>query len=292
MSIRKILAAASGGAASAGAIDLACQLARRFEAHIEGFHVLPDPRAVFAAAGEGIGSPASVGLVNQVVEEAAIAAAQTRALFEDIARRHAIAHGGTPQLAARRPLASWREETGNASAVVAHRGRFFDLVVLGRSDRVVHEPYSDTIEKTLTQSGRPVLLAPAEPPSGIGYVIAVAWNGSPQAVRALTAALPFLKKASAVSLISAGITTGDDDPGGGRSILDYLAWHGVNAKPRNVAAGSGRQGGRVLLEAAHDAGADLLVMGAYGRAPWREQLFGGTTRAALAAMPLPLLLMH
>jgi nucleotide-binding universal stress UspA family protein len=291
MSIRAILAAASGGAASTGAIDLACQLARRFEAHLEGFHVLPDASAVFAAAGEGIGSPASVGLVNQVIEEAAVTAARTRALFEDIARQHSIAHGGTPQIAARPPLASWHEETGEASALVARRGRFFDLVVLGRSDRVMHEPHSDTIEKTLAHSGRPVLLAPARPPSGIGYVVAVAWNGSPQAVRALAAALPFLQKATAVSLITAGTSTGETAEGG-RPILDYLAWHGVNAEPRNVAGGSGRHGGRVLLDAARDAGADLLVMGAYGRAPWREQLFGGATRDALATMPLPLLLMH
>ena len=291
MTIRTILAAASGGAASAGAIGLACLLARRFEARVEGFHVLPDASAAFAAAGQGIGSPASVGLVNQVIEEAAVTAAQARALFEDITRRHAIAHGSTPQLATRRPLASWREETGTAAAVVARRGRFFDLVVLGRSDRVVHEPHSDAIEQTLAHSGRPVLLAPAETPSGIGYVVAVAWNGSPQAVRALTAALPFLKKANAVSLITAGITAGDADAGG-ESILDYLAWHGVDAQPRKVAGGSGRHGGRVLLDAAREAGADLLVMGAYGRAPWREQLFGGATRDAVATMPLPLLLMH
>jgi nucleotide-binding universal stress UspA family protein len=299
MTIRTILVAASGGAASAGAIGLACQLARRFEACVEGFHVLPDASAAFAAAGEGIGSPAPVGLVNQVIEEAAVTAAQAGALFEDITRRHAIAHGSTPQLATRRPLASWREETGTAAALVARHARFFDLVVLGRSDRVVHEPHSNTIEETLAHSGRPVLLAPAEAPSGIGYVVAVAWNGSPQAVRALTAALPFLKKANAVSLITTGITTGitarittDDADAGGRSILDYLAWHGVDAQPRKVAGGSGRHGGRVLLDAAREAGADLLVMGAYGRAPWREQLFGGATRDALATMPLPLLLMH
>jgi nucleotide-binding universal stress UspA family protein len=288
MSIRTILTAASGGAATSGVIDLACQLARRFEAHLEGFHALPDPSAVFAAAGEGLGSPVPVGLVERVIEEAATTAAQTRALFEEIARRHGIAHGTVPQAAAHLPLASWREETGNASALVARRGRFFDLVVLGRSDRVVNEPYSDTIEATLAHSGRPVLLAPAEPPSGIGYVVAVAWNGSPQAVRALAAALPFLEKANAVSLIIAG----DPDPDGGRPILDHLAWHGVDADLRNVGAGSGRHGGRVLLDAAQDAGADLLVMGAYGRAPWREQLFGGATRAALATMPLPLFLMH
>src|SRR5271163_2806627 len=98
MSIRTILAAASGGAAAAGAIDLACQLARRFEAHLEGFHVLPDPDAVFAATGEGIGGPGSVERVESVMVEAAAKAARTRALFDDIVDRHGIAPGGVPQL--------------------------------------------------------------------------------------------------------------------------------------------------------------------------------------------------
>jgi nucleotide-binding universal stress UspA family protein len=289
MSIRTILAAASGGAASAGAVDLACQLARRFEAHVEGLHVLPDRDAIFAAAGEGIGGPVSAKLVESVLADAAAAAARTRALFDDILARHGIAPGGLPQLApAHRPSARWHEETGDAASLVAHRGRFFDLVVLGRSGRVVRDPHSDTIEETLLHSGRPVLLSPAEPPSGIGYVVAVAWSGAPQGVRALAAALPFLEKANAVSLI----TVGEAAAAGGPQAIDYLAWHGVSAAHRKLAAGSARQIGRMLLDAARDCGADLLVMGAYGQAPWREQLFGGATRAALAQMPLPLLLTH
>jgi nucleotide-binding universal stress UspA family protein len=288
MSIRTILAAASGGAATTGALDLACQLARRFEAHLEGFHVLPDPPALFAAAGEGFGNPAASGLVESMMEEAIARASQVRALFNDIIGRHGIAHCGAPQLVVRGPSACWHEAAGNAPGLVAHHGRFYDLIVLGRSDRVVHEPHSDTIEAVLTRSGRPVLLAPETPPSGIGYVIAVAWNGSPEGVRALTAALPFLEKASVVSLITAG----DADAVGSRKAIDYLAWHGVNVEHRKVAAGSSRQIGRILLEAAQDAGADLLAMGAFGHMPWRELLFGGATRTALAAMPLPLLLMH
>jgi nucleotide-binding universal stress UspA family protein len=287
MSVRTILAAASGGAATAGAIDLACQLSRRFEAHLEGFHVLPDPAAVLAAAGEGIGSPASTAVVKSVMQEAAAKAAQARVMFDDVVSRHGIALGTLPGLA-RRPSASWREETGNAAALVAQRGRFFDLVLLGRSDRVVHEPHSDTIEETLVHSGRPVLLAPAEPPSGIGYIVGVAWNGSPQAVRALAAALPFLETANAVSVLSGG----EPDAAGTMAALEYLAWHGVQAEQHKIAAVSGRRAGIALLDAARDVGADLLVMGAYGHTPWREFLLGGATRTAVAAMTLPLLLVH
>jgi nucleotide-binding universal stress UspA family protein len=288
MSIRTILAAVSGGGASAGASDLACQLARRFEAHLEGLHVVPDPAALFAAAGEGIGSPASAAIVETMMQEATTKAAEARVIFDAAVNRHGIARGTRPQLAPSRPSACWREESGNAANLVARRGRFFDLIVLGRSDRVVQEPHSDSIEETLVRSGRPVLLAPSEPPSGIGYVVAVGWNGSPQAVRALAAARPFLEKANAVLLITAGDADADESV----AAVDYLAWHGVQAEHRKIAAASRRRAGQVLLAAARDAGADLLVMGAYGHAPWREQLFGGATRSAVAAMLLPLLLVH
>lgn len=287
MSIRTILAAASGGAATAGALDLGCQLARRFDAHLEGLHVVPDARAVFAATGD-IAAPGSAALVESLMETARETAVQSRAVFDEIVGRHGIARAGVPQLAVRLPSASWREEMGDASSLVARHARFFDITVLGRSDRVVHEPHSDTIEQVLMRSGRPVLLAPAHAPSGIGYIVAVAWNGSPPAVRALAAALPFLEKANAVSLLAAG----DDDSVDGRLAVAYLAWHGVNAELRRIGGGSGRQIGGLLFAAAQEAGADLFVMGGYGHAPWREQLFGGATRAALATMPLPLLLMH
>ncbi len=287
MTIRTILAAASGGDATTGTIDLACQLARRFQAHFEALHVMPDRRAVFAATGEGL-APASVGLVETLMDEITAKAAQTRAVFDDITERHGIMPGTAPQLATTGPSASWREATGDAATLVARHGRFFDLIVLGRSERVVQEPHSDTIERALTLSGRPVLLAPPRPPSGIGYVVAVAWNGSPQAVRALSAALPFLKTANAVSIITAG----EEDAGGSLYAIEYLAWHGIAAEHRNVKGGSGRQIGKILLGAAQATGADMLVMGGYGQAPWREQLLGGATRAALASATLPLLMMH
>ena len=288
MAIRTILAAVSGGSASTGAVDLGCQLARRFEAHVEGFHVRPDAGAVFASMGEGIGGPGSAGLVENAMAEGNVRAAEARALFDEIVARHGIAHGALPQLARRQASVSWRDEDGTAATAVAARARFFDLMVLGRSDRVVHEPHTDTIERTLAQSGRPLVLAPAEPPSGIGYVIAVAWDGSPQAVRALTAALPFLEKANAVSLITAG----EAEAAGSADAVEYLAWHGIAAEHHRLAASRGRQLGRSLIKAAQDAGADLLVMGGYGHTPWREILLGGATRTALATMPLPLLLVH
>jgi len=230
--------------------------------------------------------------VQQMIADADANAAKTKASFEQIATRHDLPHQSHGESATSRdwgPSAGWRQETGDASNVVAKRARFFDLIVLGRSARVVDEPSSNTIEAVLARSGRPVLLAPAEMPANIGYVVALAWNGSPQAVRALAASLPLLVAAERVLVITVGDgNNGHDIP----SVLDYLIWHGIIAEHRHVLASSGESTGMLLLNAAHEASAGTLVMGGYGHQPWREMLFGGVTRDILGTSLMPLLLMH
>src|SRR5205085_1535338 len=184
--------------------------------------------------------------------------------------------------------ACWREESGYAPMLLAQRARFFDLVVLGRSERVVGGIYTDAIETAITGSGRPLLLASADAPPTVGETVAVTWNGSPEAVRALAASLPFIATARAVWLITAGANDRDSAV----SAVEYLAWHGIKAQHRDLADRPGRHIGRLLLDAAQSCGADLLVMGGYGHAPWREAVFGGATREALGARTMPLLMVH
>jgi len=292
MAIRTLLAGASGGSASGGAIELACRWAGRLRAHVEGFHVVNDPREVFAVAGGEFGI-ASAGLFAQLTAEAAAVAANARQKFAAIAARHGLAQRASPGAGLPpkqdEPSGWWREETGYAPTLVAQRARFFDLVVLGRSERAVGAPYTLTIEETLEQSGRPVLLAPPECPSQAGDAIALAWNGSPEAVRALVASLPLLTAAKTVSVI----TIGDAENQAGLGLLrDHLDWHGISAVQHAMPKMRGQSIGEMLLDAAAAVNADLLVMGGYGRRPWREELFGGATRDLLRLKTLPLLLVH
>ncbi len=285
MTIKTILVAASGGSAT----DLACRLAQRFQAHLEGFHVPLYMEAALGALGLAAGLKPTGTIIESLIDEAQVRAGQTRALFDTILARYEIARNGAKQPNTDRISACWREESGYAPVLVASRARFFDLAVLGRSERVVGQPYTDTIEQVLASSGRPVLLAPADAPSTLGNTVAIAWNGSPQAVRALAAGLPFLASAEAVWLITAGPGDGDS----AASALEYLAWHGISARHhRDLPDRPGRHVGRLLLDAAHGNGADLLVMGGYGHTPWREAVLGGATREAVSAMAMPLLLVH
>lgn len=285
MPLRTIIAAASGGTASEAAVELACRLAKRFEAHLEGFHVRTDPRDVIVMASNGFGMPVSGEWIDQLISDAKTLAEKTKASFIAAVGRHGLPLADAPQPDA---SAAWREETGYAPVLVADRARFFDLVVLGRSERVVDRPHTDTIEETLIQSGRPVLLAPAKAPAAIGDAIALGWNASPEAVHVLVGSLPLLAKARDVVVV----TVGDDAAATAPAVLEHLAWHGVKARHRKAAAVAGVGPGAQVLAEARDEGADLLVMGGYGHRPWRELLFGGATRQVLEHSLLPVLIAH
>lgn len=280
-----ILAAASGGTASAGAVEIACRLAKRFDAHIEGFHVMPDPRQFIMAAGFDV--PVTTDLVDRLVEDSKQVAAKAKANFEQAATRNGLPLGKPGGKNA--PSASWHEETGYAPIVVAERGRFFDLVVLGRSERVVDQPHTDAIEQTLLRSGRPVLLAPAKPPASLGETIAFGWDGSSSAVHALAGTLKLLAAARRVIVITVGTANGASS---GTAVVDYLSWHGMAAAHRQVQPLQGVGAGELLLASAREEDADLLIMGGYGHAPWRQVLFGGTTRQVVGTSLLPVLLAH
>jgi nucleotide-binding universal stress UspA family protein len=56
--------------------------------------------------------------------------------------------------------------------------------------------------------------------------------------------------------------------------------------------GLGRPDADTLIAGAQAWGADLLVMGGYGRARVREMVFGGVTRTVVETAPLPVFMSH
>jgi nucleotide-binding universal stress UspA family protein len=291
MNIRTILVGISGGAASNGAMELACRLALRFGAHLEGLHVKTDPRESLALSDGGIGMPISGDFFERLQADADAEAAEAKEAFQSAISRNGVARAAGPSGEAgaeSTASAAWREETGIGPELLARRARFFDLAILGRSDRIDRQPHSDAEEKTILFSGRPVRLASVEAPADIGGSIVIGWNGSPEVVRAMAAALPFLATARSILLV----TIGGKHQGSAASALQYLSWRGIDAKHLHAPALAGVAAGEHLLTSARDAGADLLVMGAYAQAPWREYLFGGVTHDVTRVSSLSLLMTH
>ena len=292
MSIRAILVGASGGTASDGAIDLACRLALRLGAHLQGYHVKSDPNDVIIAASmNGPGMPIHGAWIDRSIEHADKLAARTRAAFFQATERHGLTQSDRPPQAsvAESTSVTWHEETGSGTALIAARARFFDLIVLGRSDRVIDQPASDVIEGTLRQSGRPVLLAPATPPVTFGETIAIGWDGSPRSVRAITAALPLLRQTKKIVILAI-----DDDPDtvSTTPVIEYLGWHGIASNGQKLRPVPGVGRGEQLLSAARDTGADLLAMGAFGQNRWHQMLFGSATQTVVSTSLLSILMTH
>jgi len=146
------------------------------------------------------------------------------------------------------------------------------------------------VEDLVFGSGRPVLVLPAgqEEPIALDRVC-VAWDHSEPAARTLSLALPILKRAGRVDVVTLDTGRVEAAPGSARAAADYLRRHGVRARPRTLSP-DGRKPGVQLIETARSEGADLMVMGAYGTPRVREVMFGGVTRTALEKPILPLLI--
>ncbi|GGO81840.1 universal stress protein UspA [Marinobacterium nitratireducens] len=182
--------------------------------------------------------------------------------------------------------ACWHEVEGLRSELVARRGRVADLLIIpqGRSGAI-----SATLEAAILQSGSPVLVMPRTQTGFDPQRIAIAWNGSPEASRAVRSALPLLRGCGDVRILTHE-TTSDRVPGS-EALQAYLQSHGIDAKTQRVEHRH-RSDGADLLEAAQGEDCDLIVMGAYSHHRLQQQAFGGVTRHLLQHSPIPLLLSH
>ena len=183
----------------------------------------------------------------------------------------------------------------DAAGGIALQARYADLTVIGQFDPSEPVPglMSNFPEHVILHSGRPVLVVPYTG-SFVGTFrkAAIAWDGGMAASRAISGALPLLAAADAVDILvfnpQLDREAHGEEPGADLAL--FLARHGVKA---NVHAHrSDIDAGNALLSAAADLGADLLVMGAYGHARFREVVLGGVTRTVLSSMTVPVLMAH
>jgi len=271
-----ILALIDGGPLSDATLEAGFLVAEQFDAHLEVLHVRADPATMTSIVGGGISGTAIVEPAMQAMQRVVEGRAQrARAAFDRIAAKAGA-------------IATWRQETGNEPVVLAGAARLSDLTVIGRPDATSDDQLPASLDSALFDTGRPVLVAPPIPLSTIGRRIAIAWNGSPKASRAVAAALPFLEKAETISVLT--VPAGKRGSSGD-ALAAYLDLHGVKATVESVDP-QGKSIGKAMLEHAQSRGVDLLVMGAWGHSRIREMILGGVTREVLAHATLPVLMAH
>lgn len=181
----------------------------------------------------------------------------------------------------------------DAVSGIGMRARYCDLVVVGQTDPDEKSPavMDDFPEYMILNSGRPVLVVPYTGEfSDLGRRPLIAWDGSRAATRAITDAIPFLRRAQMVQVVIVNPSTDQHGEQPGADLATYLTRHGI---PLEVSVHRSKiDVGNALLSLATDLNADLMVMGGYGHSRLREMIMGGATRSILQTMTIPVLMSH
>lgn len=263
-----------GGQSQRVRLAAASRLARRFDAVVDAFFIATPVSMPSAVTGRG-------------------------ASYAFLAEATAIAtqKAGELEKAVRNSLAdvrySWHMAEGDHVDLLSERALLADLAIVTQSrgksleDRVMlHIP-----DQLPLNTDCPTLVLPdamAED-AAIGRHVVIAWKSGREAANAVRRALPFLRTAEVVTVLTV------DPPGQiDHGVADLMTWldrQGVNASHvPNIHKGG--DVGRVILACTHELGGDLLVMGAYGHSRLREILLGGATRDVLTHMNVPVLMTH
>ena len=283
-----ILAVTDGAAGSDAAMAAAIDLGQRFNARVECLHVANDPRDLLPYVGEGMSGTA----LEQVMALVETSNAKRREAV-DASFKRLCSGAGLPVVQADEPVEAGKFTvclnvvTGRQPQEIERLGRVNDLIVMPHP-ALTESDESASIDAALFGTGRPVVTAPAKLKAGFGAKAAIAWDGSREGALAATAALPLLTRAAEVVIVTA---REDEDVTEPSALAHYLAGHGIEAKTWAYTPGSESIADGLLDQAEH-AGADCLIMGAYGHSRLRERILGGATEGVLQRAKIPILMMH
>jgi len=282
--IRKILVPVRGDGKGDNVLGHAAALAHRHTAHVKVIHCRARPEDLMPY---GVHLPEY--LRKQIIAQSHLVADQEeeglRAELEALAKAYEL--DSTGKQLGNVATVEFVEEAGRQVDVIKRHGRLCDIIAVAQPD-LDRNLGHNTLKAALFHSGRPVLMCPpaTTAPKALGANVAIAWNASAEAARALSQCKSVLRGADKVWVLSNG-----EDSGSGTSATDligYLSLHNIHAvhhefpKSRNV--------GKALLTASEELGLDMLIMGAYGDSHEKETIFGGNTQTIVDTAKIAVLL--
>ena len=257
-------------------LELAADLANQFEAALIGISAeLFEPPSAAAAMGyvDGETLVSQAQLVHDDLKRA-------ETLFREVARTV-------------KRNSEWRSAVDLPCNIVSQQACLADLIVAGprRAQPYGFHTHADPAD-LLMQSGRPVLMTPAELEVLDASSIVVAWKDTRESRRALSDALPFLKRAKQVLVASICEHRDESEAESNlQDVGDFLRRHGIKAST-TVRALGGETVASALLKIAEMQDAGLVVAGGYGHSRFREWVLGGVTQKLLCDAPRAVLLSH
>lgn len=270
-----LLVHVDGSQAGRRRVRYAVELAAQFGGRLSGLHVTPPAEA------------------PPVYKPSVVAAAQHRIsarLAQDAKAAETIFREEVMQYI---PDARWIDAAGNVVQGVCAEARYADLVILGQYETqgpVERHPLP-VAHAVVSRCGRPVLVVPAESGFCTFTKVAIAWDGSREAVRAVHDALPLLCLAHSVDIVTIIDPAADRDEADGERLSLHLARHGINVSEewRRIVSVDGHRSLRDELE---KGGYELLVMGGYSHPICMEFVFGGATQSILLSSKTPIFISH
>lgn len=278
MSIKTILSYLPTAKRAPAILEASFALAQKLEAHLVALHIHPSLYSPGAVADD-----IPTGILELLIDARAKESEAIKRTYEAEAKDHDV-------------LSEWRSEEaphGDATFDIISRSLCADLIVTSSSFGDHFDTWSDRPARIVIGTGRPVLLIPPETPFPNAFDrVLVAWNESREATRAAFDAVPLMRNADSVEIVTVdGGGNGSDRLPVGDELAQALARHGVKTETAAL-SGVDSNAGEELLAAAKKRKCDLLVMGCYGHSRVREFVFGGATRDVINAMTMPVLMSH
>lgn len=279
MAIKDLLVAYDGNEASQHALEFAVLMGRKYQAAVTGMTVSkPEP----------FESHLRRWIPDNVKESMHTARLEATKSIETRFREQIAALGFTGET-------HWLVEEGQPDLTLARSARFFDMLVIGQFLTAFQTEHRTVDPQELLQrAANPIIIVPkGYKPRPFREEAAVAWDGSRHAARALTDAMQILETKKKIYILVAKAEKQSRDIGDlpGLDLRVHLKRHGISSEL--VEFETNAHGvGPALLEHAKQLDPDVLVMGAYGRAKFGAQFFGGVTRHVLQHHTVPVFLSH
>jgi len=278
MALKDIIVPIDTTDAGKSRVEAAIAIASAHDAHVSGVAVLYRPY---------IPPHAEVEISAEILEM------RQKALRESAEEAGAMFQARMDQAGC---SSEWRIVEGDPIDVLSEQARYGDLLIVSQNPSAgdLLPGGHEMPDRVILSAGRPVLVVPYIYKEGpIGKHPLVAWDAGRMAARAVHDAMPILKKADNVTIMVANPEAGADGHGDlpGADLATHLARHGVNATADHTVSPD-MAIGELLLSRVADDSADMLVLGAYGHARWRELVLGGVTAHILEHMTVPVLMSH
>lgn len=276
MSYRDILVHLTLDPRNTARTQLAIAMARRFGARVSGLYTVPPPNVPYY-----MGEYIPTELIQKQMDEAQKSSGSAKEDFLAICADAGIEH-------------RWLSSDMAPVEALRLASRASDIALVGQPDPNPSDPAAipygtDVLPHELAlQAGRPILAVPhAGAVTDVGRRVLVAWNGKREAARALHDAMPLLRGAEVVHIVTIGAERKGRTPIA--EIAGHMQRHGLRLETA-IINGNGTKVGLALLAEAQGRSCDLMVMGAFGHSRLREMVFGGVTETVLGNMTLPVLL--